>query len=490
MWSLSSSAKEAEEIGVEKEEALVAGRQSQGSSSAQQANATSSVVSMQSWSARRAGLDPARLRDPDRCVAELNRRYAVVNFGNQVMIADDVGATHAFLGVDAFHSLYANVLVPLKNRNQSVSRYWFTHPGRRQYMEGMIFDPGGSPPPGYYNRWTGFAVEADPQGSCDLFLEHVREVICKGDADCYEYVLNWLALMIQRPGVLPGVALCLLSGQGTGKGEFVKYLGKIVGRYLKQLTDRDQLFGRFTDHLDDALLVFADEMHWGGNKNETGRLKVLITEETRESERKYGAVMKVKNCIHLIVASNEEWAVPAEVDDRRFFVLEVSEHRVGDFAYFERLAGERDNGGPEALLAFLETRDISTFNPRSFPRTRARLSQQLASLKPIDGWLHDLATSATLPRSVVGDGDAWSQRVPKEELFQAYKAWRNAAKVQGAAESKTAFTKALARFGFVTTKMQHPFGSRRVQAYDVPTIGVLRATFDQLLGYPTDWDPV
>jgi len=379
--------------------------------------------------------------------------------------------------------------VPLKNRTHSVSRYWFTHPDRRQYMEGMIFDPGGSPPPGYYNRWVGFAVVAKAQGSCKLFLEHVREVICKGDADCYEYVLNWLALMIQRPGVLPGVALCLLSGQGTGKGEFVKYLGKIVGRYLKQLTDRDQLFGRFTDHLDDALLVFADEMHWGGNKNETGRLKVLVTEETRESERKYGAVMKVKNCIHLIVASNEEWAVPAEVDDRRFFVLEVSEHRVGDFAYFERLAGERDNGGPEALLAFLQTRDISAFNPRDFPRTRARLSQQLASLKPIDRWLHDLAASAALPRSVVGDGESWSQRVPKEELFQAYKVWWNEAKAPGAVESKTAFTKALARFGFVATKMQHPFGSRRVQAYDVPTLGALRSTFDRLLGYPTDWDP-
>lgn len=473
-----------------KVETLDACRQPQGLSLVQQSNSTASVVSMQSRSAHSAGLDPARLRDPDLCVAELNKRYAVVNFGSQVMIADEFNETHPFVNEGTFHGLYANVMVQVGKGWKPTTRYWFSHPDRRQYLKGMVFDPGGSPPLGFYNLWKGFAVEADPQGSCDLFLEHVREVICKGDADCYEYVLNWLALMIQRPGVLPGVALCLLSGQGTGKGEFVKYLGKIVGRYLKQLTDRDQLFGRFTDHLDDALLVFADEMHWGGNKNETGRLKVLITEETRESERKYGAVMKVKNCIHLIVASNEEWAVPAEVDDRRFFVLEVSEHRVGDFAYFERLAGERDNGGPEALLAFLETRDISTFNPRSFPRTRARLSQQLASMKPIDGWLHDLAASATLPRSVVGDVEFWSQRVPKEELFQAYKAWRNESKVQGAAESKTAFTKALARFGFVTTKMQHPFGSRRVQAYDVPTIGVLRATFDQLLGYPTDWDPV
>ena len=490
MWSLSSSAKETEQVSVEKEEALVAGRQSQGLSSVQQANTTSSVVSMQFWSARSAGLDPARLRDPDRCVAELNRRYAVVNFGSQVLIADEFNETHPFLNEGTFHSLHANVMVQVGQRWQSVSRHWFSHPDRRQYLKGMVFEPGGSPPPGYYNLWKGFAVAVDAQASCDLFLEHVRDVICNGDPDCYEYVLNWLALMIQRPGFLPGVALCLLSGQGTGKGQFVEYLGKIVGRYFKQYSDPGHLFGQFTAHLDDALLVYADEMRWHGKSGESSLLKTMVTEKTRASERKHGAVQQVKNCIHLIIASNEDWAVPAEVDDRRFFVLEVSGHRVGDFAYFEQLAGERDNGGPEALLHLLQTRDISTFNPRDFPRTRARLSQQLASLKPIDGWLHDLAASATLPRSVVGDGDAWSQRVPKEELYQAYKAWRNEAKAPGSVESKTAFTKTLLRFGFVTTKMQHPFGSRRVQAYDVPSIGVLRSTFDQLLGYPTDWDPV
>ena len=367
MQSVTLVGKPTEEMPVRKEEeALVACRQPQGLSLVPQPNNTASVVSMQSRSAHSAGLDPARLRDPDLCVAELNTRYAVVNFGNQIMLADERNETHPFVTESAFHGMYANVMVQVGRRWQSVSRYWFSHPDRRQYLKGMVFEPGGSPPPGYYNLWKGFATAADARGSCNLFLEHVRNVICKGDAPCYEYVLNWLALMIQRPGFLPGVALCLLSGQGTGKGQFVEYLGKILGRYLKQYSDPAHLFGQFTAHLDDALLVYADEMRWHGKSGESSLLKTMVTEKTRASERKHGAVQQVKNCIHLIIASNEDWAVPAEVDDRRFFVLEVSDHRVGDFAYFEQLAGERDNGGPGALLHLLQTRDISSFNPKFF----------------------------------------------------------------------------------------------------------------------------
>ncbi|WP_051230124.1 DUF5906 domain-containing protein [Haliea salexigens] len=490
MQSLNAEGPSLRVMAEKEDEALVAGRQSQSLSLFQQRNSNTSVVSMQSWSAHSAGLDQARLRDPDLCVAELNKRYAVVNCGNQVMIADDFNATHPFLTEKAFHGLYANAMVTVGGREQSVSRLWFSHPDRRQYTEGTVFDPGGSSPAEYYNLWKGFAVKADPRGSCQLFLDHVRDVICNGDADCHEYVLSWLALMIQRPERLPGVALCLLSGQGTGKGEFVKYLGKIIGRYLKHLTNRGQIFGQFTEHLDDALLVFADEMHWGGSKDETGLLKGLITEESRSSERKYGAVMAVSNCIHLIIASNEEWAIPAEIDDRRFFVLEVSDHRVGDFAYFERLAAERDNGGPEALLAYLQTRDINAFNTRDFPRTRARLLQQLESLKPIDRWVFELASSAQFPLSVVGDGDPWPLKVPKEELYQAYMACRNETRAKGSVESKRALTQALARFGFAATKGQHPAGGRRVQAYEVPSIEGLRSNIDRLLGYPTDWEPL
>jgi hypothetical protein len=40
------------------------------------------------------------------------------------------------------------------------------------------------------------------------------------------------------------------------------------------------------------------------------------------------------------MASNNDWAAPIDLDDRRFVVLEVSEARKGDRAYFQGLAEE------------------------------------------------------------------------------------------------------------------------------------------------------
>jgi len=436
-------------------------------------------------------LDKARLADPYHCVAELNKQYAVVNAGQRVMIADEFNATHPFLSVEAFHDLFANVTVLVNGKTpKPVTRYWFSHPDRRQFMGGVQFDPGGAPSPEHYNLWKGFAVKPQSFGSCQLFLDHVQSVICDGNQDCYEYLLNWLAFAVQHPGVLPGVALCLLSGQGTGKGIFANYVGKIFGKHFKHATDRGQLFGRFSDHLDDALFVFADEMHWSGNKEETGLLKVLITEETRSSERKYGAIVPVKNCVHLIIASNEDWVIPAELDDRRFFVVSVASHRVGDHPYFDRLSAEMDNGGPEALLAMLLSRDINSFNPKDFPRTQARVSQQLASLNPIETWLYELAEQARLPLEGEVLEAPWPKRLPKDSLHGAYSRWRSESRIVGAVEGKTVFTQTLSKFGFQVGKMSVSGKKNRVQAYSLPSVEVLRQAFDQMFRFSNNWSAI
>ena len=57
---------------------------------------------------------------------------------------------------------------------------------------------------------------------------------------------------------------------------------------------------------------------WTGNKSDAGILKALITEPTRFMEKKFADAIQVKNCTHLIFASNEIWAIPAESTDRRY----------------------------------------------------------------------------------------------------------------------------------------------------------------------------
>ncbi|MDZ7685262.1 MAG: DUF5906 domain-containing protein [Gammaproteobacteria bacterium] len=407
-------------------------------------------------------LDQNRLCDPGSCIAELNKRYALVKLGGKALVVDEYEGNVDFINPPDFERLYNNVQVPDGNRSAPLGRHWLNHSQRRQYTDGLVFDPSLNSQGGKYNLWKGFAVEPDRSKACTLFLEHVETVICGGNPEHFEYLLNWLALLVQQPATLPQVALVLKSEQGTGKGLFVEYLGKILGRHYKHLTDKSHLVGRFSGHLHDAVLVFADELGWDGNsKSESGALKGLITEPTRMLEKKFANAEAVKNCVHLIVASNEDWVVPAEISDRRYCVLEVSGCKRGDHDYFDALVLEMQNGGPSRLLYDLLTRDISGFEPKRFPRTSARVSQQLQSLDPIEQWLVE-----RLQLDVV-EGADWPHKSPKAEVYERFRKWFRERQIRAIQPNPGTFTSTLKKYGITTGKMPAVNG-RRAPGYQFP----------------------
>jgi len=66
-------------------------------------------------------------------------------------------------------------------------------------------------------------------------------------------------------------------------------------------------------------------------------------------ERKGFDVVRARSCLHIIVASNSEWVVPAARDDRRFLVLDVDDSRAQTMPTSTHLLGD-GNGGYEAML--------------------------------------------------------------------------------------------------------------------------------------------
>ena len=58
------------------------------------------------------------------------------------------------------------------------------------------------------NLWRGFAVKPC-QGSWDHLKEHLYEIVASGNADLYDYLLGWMARMVQQPSEPAGTALVL-----------------------------------------------------------------------------------------------------------------------------------------------------------------------------------------------------------------------------------------------------------------------------------------
>ena len=79
-------------------------------------------------------------------------------------------------------------------------------------------------------------------------------------------------------------------------------------------------------------------------------LKGMITEDYILVEPKGKDAFKVKNNANFIFASNNDWVVPAALEERRLFTMDVSENHMNDSKYFASIYEEMDNGGREAML--------------------------------------------------------------------------------------------------------------------------------------------
>ena len=151
---------------------------------------------------------------------------------------------------------------------------------------------------------------------------------------------NWVAYALQNPGKPAEVALVFKGGRGTGKGVFGRTLKNIFGQHGRHISSATHLAGHFNAHLADCALLFADEAFWPGDKSAEGTLKRLITEPTLFIERKGVDAFELPNALKVVMATNEEWAIPAGIDERRFAVFAVSDESRQRDDYFGPLYAE------------------------------------------------------------------------------------------------------------------------------------------------------
>ena len=360
----------------------------------------------------------------DTLVAELNKRHAVVReMGKTVVLNEEwdhvlgrrVLTRSSFA---SFKNFYANRHVPVaigkgKFLSTPLGKYWLEHPARRQYR-GIGFDPSGHLS-GWYNLWRGFAVESN-KGDWSLFRDHIRDNLCSGDVGLFNYVLGWMAQCVQRPGDPAEVALVLRGRRGVGKSLFGHLFGRLFGQHFIHVSNSRHLVGNFNAHLEDTILLFADEAFWAPDGRSEGALKMLITEPVLPIERKGIDVRFARNVVHLLIASNNDWVVPAGLDERRFCVIDVNDTRAQDRAYFGAVVTQMSQGGAEAMLHDLIRHNLSHFDVADVPQTAALSEQKLLSMKPHEKWWFEkLLDGRLLP-----DHDGWHQEVMRDALYKDY----------------------------------------------------------------------
>ncbi len=258
-----------------------------------------------------------------------------------------------------------------------------------QLEDCVPFDVKDTTPKYVFNTFTGLAISRDDamihsKGNADILTNFIKNVWCSNDDKLYNYVISWMAHLIQRPWIKMKTNLVLSSVEGCGKGSIVQILGKILGeKSFIQPSSPDEIFGNFNSLLENKLLCFLDEMVWGGDKKKAGQLKGLLTESKLSINAKFLPARRVSNKMNFIIASNEDCIVPAGTNARRYTILSIKNDMLD---YTAEQKKEIYEFCPYTFANFLYNYDITDFNPNIHFNTEGLKQQKIMSMEPVHRW--------------------------------------------------------------------------------------------------------
>ena len=228
----------------------------------------------------------------------------------------------------------------------------------------------------YFNGYDYKVLDSVDMSKIELYLKHVREVIANNDEVVYNFILDWVSFVFQNITGKTGIAVVMTGKQGTGKNIFTNEICNLMKRYSNpNVSNIDNIIGKFNVGIENMKLDVCNEM----TSVETNKylnsdaLKTVITEGFLDVNQKNEPVRTIENVVNLIFVSNHFIPVKVDEDDRRYFMVETSDKYKGDTKYFDRLVKSFDvEGFHDNLLTFFMKRDISTFDPRKIPMTKAK----------------------------------------------------------------------------------------------------------------------
>jgi hypothetical protein len=186
--------------------------------------------------------------------------------------------------------------------------------------------------------------------------------------------------------------------------------------------------------------------------------------------------------MHLFMATNEEWSIPAQLKERRFLALEVSNARIGDYTYFGEVRNELVNGGLAAFLDMCLKRPIDRDLLRKVPHTKELRNQQAMSLPHELEWWQDCLWEGRVP------GAPWNDWVPVSALYDVYFTWATSHHYR--LLSKIEFGRRMVSYMSADESKARKIKGDVVRCLFLRTLDDARKFFDAKLASPTSWPDV
>lgn len=230
-----------------------------------------------------------------------------------------------------------------------------------------------------------------------VLLHHIKHTLCDDNDAIYEYLLNWLAYIVQNQGKKTGVMIVFIGPSGCGKSTFYSWLHPIFGQYFENIKTAD-LGAQFSGtSFNEKFLIAIDE--WNikelDPKMADGLLKNIVTDPTMRVEAKYVQAYTATSHNNLMASTNFTFGIaPSSVGYfRRLLTIKCGSTKPPQYyKEMHHLIGTSSQNDNRFALnmhfwgKMLYERNVQDFKPSHFPITDYQIKILANTWKPFMKW--------------------------------------------------------------------------------------------------------
>ena len=248
--------------------------------------------------------------------------------------------------------------------------------------------------PNYYSHFHGFRYKPVNNGKSQIFIDFIKNIICNDNQEVFEYIINWIAYLIQKIDKKLPTAIVLTGMPGCGKTTFTNVLSKLLYGYSNDnVNDIKLITGGFNGLNENKKLIICNELKNVGEERFANFdvLKSLITETSIIINEKFIRARPAKNIASYIFVSNYSVPIKIEDGDRRYLCIEANSSKSNDRQYWKELYKTIDSDEfYEDLMYYFTSIDISEYVPQSIPITKEKINARKVCENIYDEYIYEL----------------------------------------------------------------------------------------------------
>jgi energy-coupling factor transporter ATP-binding protein EcfA2 len=262
---------------------------------------------------------------------------------------------------------------------------WLKDKNIKRYNHVDLYPPPLQCPSNVFNMWTPFQgqlllekEELKKGGfvkdlkAIDMVEKHLR-IMCDNDESVYNYLRLWIAQMLKYPAIKSGNTPIFTGEEGGGKTSIFNMLTRIIGRekVVETTKPHEDIWGTYNSILSNAFLVIINELEKKQMVQSVGQIKGLITDSILAINTKGLPQYQINSYHRIMMSTNKEDPYKTKKDDRRTWIIRVSDELIGNKEYFNKFHDmlKRDNAIATLYDYFYNIDGVDNFNNVPKPLT-------------------------------------------------------------------------------------------------------------------------